>query len=267
MFPLRQLRHSLVQALPAILLGLLLSACLGGFLWFILFTDTFTVQTITVVDARPHTEEQVRGLAQDWLGINMLLSTSDLLEPKILGDLPHVRTVQVKRTLPGTLKIIIQEKNPRLLLLSAGKYYFVDEDGRAYEEAQLETLPGVVLPTIKNSDSTAQVPVGTQVVEAPFIQFVEEIQRELPRAISAQVVEIRIPSLAAREVSFFLSNNWEIRFDSTRGAGGQLGVLRQLITVTIPPKEQEVLEYIDLRIPNRVYYKTTTNAAAPNVKQ
>lgn len=264
MFPLRQLRHSLAQALPAILLGLLLSACLGGLLWFILFTDTFTVQAITVVDARPSTAEQVRGLAQDWLGKNMLLSTTDVLEQKILSELPHVRTVQVQRTLPGTLKIIIQEKNPRLLLLSGGKYYFVDEDGRAYEEAQLETLPGVVLPTIKNSDTAAQVPVGTQVVEALFVNFVDELQTRLPEIAPTQVVEIRIPSLAAREVSFFLSNNWEIRFDSTRGAAGQLGVLHQLITTTIPLEEQQVLEYIDLRIPNRVYYKTTTS---PSVKQ
>ncbi len=267
MFPLSQLRYRLTQALPAILLGLLLSACLGGLTWFILFTDTFTVQTITVVDARPSTAAQVQELARGYLGKSMLLSTTDLLEQKILGELPHVRTVRAARILPGTLKIIVQEKNPRLLLFSGGKYYFVDEDGRAYEEAQLETLPGTVLPTIKNSDAAAQVTIGTHVVEAEFLRFVDDLLAGLPEIVPAQAVEIRIPSLAAREVSFFLSNNWEIRFDSTRGAAGQLGVLGQLVTATIPPEEQGVLEYIDLRIPNRVYYKTITNAAAPIVKQ
>lgn len=252
--------------LPAVVLALLLLASLGGFVWLAFFTETFTMQAITVLDARPHTEEQVKTLAQDYLGKNMLVTSMELLEEKILTELPQVRTVHAARALPGTLKLVIQEKNPRLLLLSSGKYYFVGEDGRAYEEARLDTLPGVVLPTIKNNDQSAQVTVGTSVVEAPFIAFVEELQQGLPEIVPAQVVEIRIPSLAAREVSFFLSNNYEVRFDSTRGAAGQLGILKQLLTTTIPPEEQQVLEYIDLRIPNRVYYKTTT-AATPTVTQ
>lgn len=266
MFPLSQLRYKLTQALPAILLLLLLSGSLGGLIWLTFFTDTFTVQSITVVDARPHTEQQVRTIASDSLGKNMLFLPTMLLEQKVLSEFPHVRTVHIERTLPGTLKIIVQEKNPKLLMLSGGKYYFVDEDGQAYEEASLETLPGVVLPTIKNSDASAQVSVGTQVVEALFIRFLDELEKGLPEIVSAHVVEIRIPSLSAREVSFFLSNNWEIRFDSTRAASGQLSILKQLVTSTISPEEQQVLQYIDLRIPNRVYYKTTT-AIAPSVKQ
>lgn len=258
--------QKLADVASIVFLGLLSLGSVSALAWLIFFTDTFRLQTITVVDAREHTAAQVREVASGLAGQNMLWLQTDLLEQKIISNVPQVRTVHAERTLPGTLKIIIQEKTPRLLLLSGGKYYFVDEAGAAYEEARLETLPGVVLPTIKNNDTSARVAVGTQVVEAAFIQFLAELQQQLPEILPAQVVEIRIPSLAAREVSFFLSNNLEIRFDSTRSGAGQLGVLRQLLTSHISPEEQPELEYIDLRIPNRAYYKTVT-ASGPSGTQ
>ncbi|MEK7556963.1 MAG: FtsQ-type POTRA domain-containing protein [Patescibacteria group bacterium] len=248
---------------PSVFLGLLIAVPVFSLVWFVLFTDTFTVQTVTVVDARPQTVEQIMGVAQRMQGKNILFLQTDILEQQILTELAQVRIVHAARKLPGTLKLVIQEKTPQALLLASSTYYFLDEGGTAYEEARLDTLPGVVLPTLKVSGGEATVTIGTQVVEPAFIQFVEHVQTELPNLVAAQVVEIRIPSLSAREVHFSLSNNWEVRFDSTRGAQSQLNVLRQLITSTIPPAEQQTLEYIDLRIPQRVYYKSRGKAATP----
>lgn len=239
-----------------VLLVLLMVVPVGGLAWLVFFTETFRLQAVTVVDAREHTAAQVKQIAEELAGHNMLFLQTDILEQKILSEVPQVRTVHAVRKLPGTLKIIIQEKTPMVLLLSGGRYYFVDESGIAYEEARLDTLPGIVLPQLKNSDATAQVTAGTRVVEPAFIQFVNEVQQKLPEVVATPVVEIRIPSLAAREVHFYLSNNWQVRFDSTRAVTAQLAVLKQLLESTVTPKEQQVLEYIDLRIPNRVYYKT-----------
>lgn len=249
--------------LPTAFLIALVAASLGGLVWLTFFTDTFTVQMVTVVDARPNTAEATVRMAQEFIGRSMFFLPLDALEQKLVAELPHIRTVHGVRKLPSTLKLIIQEKQPALLLLAAGKYYFVDEGGVAYEEASLDRLPGVVLPTLKTNDVEARVTLGTRVVEAPFIQFVAEVARQLPDITQAQVVEMRIPSLAAREVHFYLSNNWQIRFDSTRPVAGQLAVLRQLLNTTIPAEEKQVLEYIDLRIPNRVYYKTSGATAKP----
>lgn len=253
--------RQIVSYLPSVFLGLLLVVPLASLLWLILFTDTFSVQTVTVVDARPHTAQQVQTIADQFSGKSILFLQTNILEQQILVEVPQVRTIHSARKLPETLKLIIQEKTPRALLLAQGKYYFLDESGSAYEEARLDTLPGIILPTLKVSDTGATVTIGTQVVEPEFIHFVEQVQEKLPTVTPGEVVEIRIPSLSAREVHFRLSNNWEVRFDSTRAASGQLGVLEQLVRTTIPLEAQATLEYIDLRIPNRVYYKS--RGAAP----
>lgn len=247
--------------LPAIaLLALVLvPLCLLG--WLIFFTDIFVVQAITVTDARPHTTQSVRQIIAEYIiqnpvSKNIFFIQSDSLEQQIAGRLPQVRTVHVARALPGTVKAIVQEKTAALLFVSNATYYFVDDQGIAYEEARLETLPGTILPTVKNIDSGSQVTVGVPVVAKSFVDFVQFMDHELPAMAQAAVVEIRIPSLSAREVHFLLSNNWVIRFDVTRPPAGQLETLKKLLAGTVPPEEQQRLEYIDLRIPDRVYYKT-----------
>ena len=238
----------LMVVVPVLLLG-----------WLVFFTNSFAVEAITVVDAREHTAAQAQTLVGDTLGKNILFVQTDILEIKILGDLPQVRTVHIARKLPGTLKVIIQEKEPVMLILSKGNYYFVDAEGIAYEQAQLDTLPGIVLPTIKNNDQEANLTIGTRVVAETFVQFIDEVQKSLPAIVEAQIVETRIPSLAAREVHVKLDNNWVIKLDITRDSSIQMSVLRQLLKSTVTDEEKQVLEYIDLRIPNRVYYRTRSS--------
>ncbi len=242
-------------------LALLIALVVGPLLWFawlLLFTTTFRVQTITIVDARPNTAESIRQSTSNAIGKNILFLDTQVTEQHILSSVPQVRNIRVTRKLPDTIKIIVQEKTPVLLLLSSQHYYFVDQQGIAYEEARLENLPGVILPVVKNTDSTAKLQLGTTVVDPSFIDFIQQIQQQIPTITDAQVAEIRIPSLSAREVHFLLNNNWLLRFDSTRQTQGQLNILRQVLEQSITPEQKKTLQYIDLRIPNRVYYRTVS---------
>lgn len=236
------------------LLALLIIGPLTMLGWLAFFTDTFVVQAITIVDARDHTTAKVRDFTSEQQGKNILSLQTLVIEQRLLAAIPQLRDVHIVRKLPGTLKIILQEKTPALLLLSSGKYYFVDFEGIAYEEASLDTLPGIVLPVVKSSGEAA-VEIGTPAVAEGFVQFVREAQEKLPSLANAEVVETRIPSLAAREVHFLFTNNWVIKFDTTRPLASQLDVFTRLLQHTIPEEERGRINYIDLRIPNRVYYK------------
>lgn len=236
----------------------------GVFVWLTFFTDTFLVHAITVIDARPHTTQAVKDIMSQKLEKNqknnktahIFFINTHTLEEALMQAIPRIHSVHIVKELPSTVKVIIQEKKPKILMLASGHYYFVDEDGIVYEEAELQNLPGVVLPTIKNKQSDATITLGTPVVNKAFVSFVYAITEKLPEIVKADIVDIHIPSFATREVTFRLNNNWEIRFDTTRDPKQQLAVLNQLLSSTVTPQEKAVLEYIDLRIPNRVYYKT-----------
>ncbi len=250
-----QVQRQLVEWSSVAFLALLvmLPICFLG--WLMFFTQTFAVSAITVVDAKPHTIESVRILLGKSIGQNILFVSTEQIEQRILREVPQVRDAHIVRKLPGTLKVIVQEKKPALLLISGGSYYFVDDEGIAYENASLDVLPGVVLPTVKNTDTKAMVRLGTNAVESSFIQFMNEALEKLPDITEANIAEMRIPSLATREVHFLLDTNWKILMDTTRSAEGQLDILFRLLEDTVTQEEKQTLEYIDLRIPNRVYYK------------
>lgn len=255
----------------ALSFALLIAAVAGPlvfFAWLVFRTEAFLVQAITVVDARPHVTVAVQRLLDEELlsqgrRPTIFFVPTERLEQLIREQFPSVRTVWVQRQLPGIIKVVAQEKRPALLLLTYGAYYFVDESGVAYERAELSLLPGVMLPTVKNKDSGGEVVagkpawlVGRPVLEPVFVTFVKEVQAALPQRAGAEVMEMHIPSLAAREVSFRMSNNWTIRFDSTQAAARQLSILEQVLNQTLTDDEKKQLEYVDLRIPNRVYYRT-----------
>lgn len=250
------LRRQLLEWSSLVFLLLITIGPLVLFGWLLFFTKTFAVSAITVVDARPQTEERIREITREYTGNNILFLPTDSLAGKLSQEIPQINNVHLVRKLPGTLKIIIQEKTPVLLLSSNASYYFVDGNGIAYEKASLDTLPGIVLPVVKNKDTGATVTLGVPAVEASFVSFIQEVQEKMPAIAHAQVVEMNIPSLAAREVHFLLDRNWTILMDTTRLASGQLDVLSSLLEHTVTKEEQQVLQYIDLRIPNRVYYKT-----------
>ena len=257
----RMLIRRTLPWIPAALLVLIVIVPVGLFVWLLFYIDVFTIQAVTVVDAREHTllatrEVIERRLEQMPLGRNIFFVQTKVLESDIMGAVPQVRSVHVVRKLPGTIKAIVQEKTPVMLLLSNQQYYFVDADGVAYEEARLDTLPGVVLPTVKNNDVTATVTLGAAVVTPLFVSFLQKVQNELPEKINSEVAEIRIPSLSAREMHVVLNTNWQIRFDVMRSAERQFDILQQIIAA-MSDEEKASLEYIDLRVPNRVYYRST----------
>lgn len=236
----------------------------GLLIWLLLGTNIFVVQLITIVDAREHTEAEIRTLLQNklvqpqttsWRN-NIFFIQTEPWEEEIVRNIPRVRSAHITRLLPNTLKVVVQEKRPNLLLLSQRKYYLVDDQGIAYEEVQLNTLPGIVLPTVKNKRAEETIVLGTPVLSEAFIAFVHRMYEELPKRLSTQVAEIHTPSLIAREVTFVLTNNWEVRFDTTRDPMEQVEVLQRLADTLLTPEEKIMLEYIDLRIPDRIYYKT-----------
>lgn len=245
--------------LSVILLVALVVAPLVLFGWMVLATDLFRVAAVTVLDGRESTVAAVEKIINDELLATPLSQTiflvqTEIMEARILNSLPQVRVVHIERKLPATLRVILQEKNPALLLLSNGQYYFVDEAGVPYEEAQLHTLPGVALPIVKNADKEARVALGVPAVAPGFVAFVQYVGDHLQEAVAAMVAEIRIPSLAAREVHVILDTNWMVKFDVTRDPERQLAILGRIVQV-IQDEDKQELEYIDLRIPNRVYYK------------
>lgn len=251
------------SVLPIVAGGLLGVFIVGSFmllLWLATKSDIFRITDVVVVGARSQTENQVVAIAQNHVASTLLprniffIQSADI-ETDIQYQLPQISRVRVQRSLPSKIVVKVEEKKPALLLQSGAAYYLVDDQGIAFEETTLDALPGSVLPVITNDASAAHVTVGTAVFAPEVIRCVVFFQEHLAAAVGAAVAEMHIPTLAARELHVILSNNWRIKFDVRRDPALQVELLERLLNEHISPDSRTKLEYIDLRIPNRVYYK------------
>lgn len=254
-WPSPHVRTKILEACSIAFLFTIIVGPASFLLWLAFFTSTFDVHNITVVDARDSTTDMIHEKMNSSIGENILFINTSLIKQRLLDEIPQLRDIYIMRKLPSTLKVIVQEKQPAVLLLSNKAYFVVDDHGLVFEEARLETLPGVDLPIVINKDDTSTVMLGSPAFEPSFVTFLMDIQQELPKTVDARIAHLSIPSLAARELHVQLNTNWLILFDTTRGAHQQLSVLERLLNGTVPEESQSKIDSIDLRIKNRVYYK------------
>jgi cell division septal protein FtsQ len=246
---------SLVLLLFSILLPL------GGFMvWFYPQLPVKTVRVLGVDERMAKLTEEVvwvflRRQASFAGKPNLLLVSRELLEEEILSRFPLVQSVKVERLLPGLLKITLTPKKPELIFYSGKRYYYVDRNGFAFAEVSFAHLPGVDLPIAKIGAGEVTVQLGSRILSPSFVSFVRELQSSLPRLTKLQIATLTIPSVATRELTVQVNEGWRILFDTERSPIQQIQALVKVLAEVIPRDERSKLEYLDLRVPRKVYYR------------
>ena len=189
-------------------------------------------------------------LASSYLNQNILFVSADQINSQLKADNYQIAKAEIVRIPFNTLKIVVKEQKPSILWQSNGTLSIFTEDGRAYSGEPSEQLKSS-LPTVVDT-ANLEVTPGAQVVSVGFLGFVNKIYKELPdKNIVATKFEIKDTTT---ELFVTTQEGYVIRLDSTRPASEQI---TDLITVLDLLKQQgkKPLEYIDLRINGKAFYK------------
>lgn len=113
----------------------------------------FTLQKIEVVgNLKQLTVAEVEEASQVKMGVNLFGFSLKEVEKNVL-QLPWVGSVSVRRQVPQTLWIHVQEQKPVALLLSS-KLYFISYEGKIFKEVEQELARDLpVLTGFKKEDS------------------------------------------------------------------------------------------------------------------
>ncbi len=236
--------------------------------YFIFSTDYFRITNVTVIDARPHVEAQVREKIDQFLAsekfiiprANLLFLQKNKMEDKLEEEIYPIYAVKIQKKIPGVLKIIVQEKKPVAIFFSHSQYFYMDHKGLIFEKMSIDNLPQSSLSIIKNLEENNQIEIkiGSRVVSERFMDFILELMEKFPKQITDFLIaEISIPSVASQEVHIKTNKNFSVYFDITRTPESQLIALQKVWQEIIKEEEKEKLEYIDLRIDHKVYYKSS----------
>jgi len=262
----------------------LISIC--GSFYFFLISPFFQISQIEIEGV--NNPNQIKKIIQEHLkpkkfflfsSKNLFLIPSKELRAHLLENFPEFETVILEKKWPNffkknpslkkaKLKIKIKKREAQGIWCQGWpdnfltkdkkseeetkiqKCFYFDKTGLIYREAPL-TQGNLIITVYQPKTETPQL--KDQVISSSVLNFIFQIKKEIEQTLNFSVNEF----LFFSEYDFraITPENWEIRFDATQSAETQIKALNQVLTKTIPQEKRPLLEYIDLRVENRVYYK------------
>ncbi|MFN2526652.1 MAG: cell division protein FtsQ/DivIB [Actinomycetota bacterium] len=216
--------------------SLLLAAGTGA--WATLWSPLLRVRAVVVVGG-DHTSSAEVARAAELDDDDNLLFVSTRAVARAAQSLPWVEDAVVQRRLPSTVRVVISEREPALILLSSGSRWTIDGGGRVLSvgeaEPGLPVLAGVDIPRIEPG-----LRLKEEAVTDALLAW-----RSLPRKIKKQVIGVFAPTI--ERISFSLASGTVIRY----GSAEQVRAKNEVVAALMKRLgwERQSVSYVDVRVP------------------
>lgn len=220
---------------------ILIILILSGIFYVIFFSSWFKIKNIEII-GNPST--QIRTQLDQFKGKNIFSFKSASLEKELLNSNRNFLTVKIYRGIPDTIRVVFENRIPKLIWQTANQKYFVDENAIIFEEADNSAdLPLVI------DKSNLAIEIPKQIATTNFVDFVKSVDSELVN------LKIKIKNYEVSETTFQVtavaSDDLNIIFNTLRPVSEQIDAFKKVYETS----KADIREYIDLRVEGKVYYK------------
>lgn len=219
--------------------GMLALALVAGLIWAMFFSPLLRVRDLKLQGAERTTLAEVASVTEllDDDRNLLLLSTAEV-KGKV-ETLPWVASAEVARTLPGTVKVRVRERQAALVLSLGAARWTIDAEGNVLATgAAEEGLP--ILAGLQVDELEPGLRLQTEEAVAALEAF-----RRLPRVVQQRVTAVFAPSI--ERISFSLESGTVVRFGAAQQLDAKNQVLRALFERLGP--DGGGAAYIDVRVP------------------
>ena len=161
---------------------------------------------------------------------------------------PKILSIEIKKISPDGLKITISEREVSGIWCGANCFYF-DEEGVGFEESP-RSVGSLILSIVDERKETREL--GDTVLVMEQAEFFRDLKELIDNNFSFAIKNFTIRGNGGIEL--LTSGGWRILLDRNASAEFQLSNLKYIFDEEIKTRQNE-LEYVDLRLGNRVYYK------------
>jgi cell division protein FtsQ len=205
-------------------------------------TSLFAVRQIEVIGAPPAVERAVQEAAAPFAGESLVdLDRTKLSES--LAALPSLRSFQVDRAFPHTLRITVVPERPAAVLRSGRDAWLVSERGRVIASVEKDAWKS--LPRIRLAGQSPPVPGA--VLEGGETGDALAAVAALPARLAG-----RVRSVSAREgsIDLVLRTGPELRLGAADRLALKMAVAAAVLRA-LPADDREALDYVDVSTPER----------------
>ena len=226
------------------------------------FAKLFDVRAVDVVSSGLIPAGEVENIAwrvldERRLGIarknNILLFSPQKIRPVLITAFPRIDSVEIRRTSLHGIEITVRERVAvGLWCLSVqNQCFYYDADGIAFSEIA-STSGYLFVPVIDERERTIEI--GSEVAPDSWRQRIFEVKKILQFG-GLNASKFIIPRDALNEFSVVVAEGWKIFYTTNFDVKRQTDNLLAFLKEKISPTEFTNLDYIDLRIEDRIYYK------------
>ncbi len=227
-----------------------------GLAYVMFFSPLFEIKEIKISNNRVISSEEIQNSLDNQN--NLFLAAGNKLTEILTNDFPRILSVEMSKDIfKKTIELNIIERKEAgiyckedLASPNRGECYYIDKEGVIFEEAPQTS--GTLILAIKDF-SEREIEIGKNVIEKEFMAELIDLKNYLPGQLGFKVLDFTIESDVLKDLKVNTNEGWYILFDGLRDLKSQLEALRLVLEEKI--EERKDLEYIDVRIENRVYYK------------
>jgi len=217
-----------------------LVVALLALLYLIFYSPVFKIRRIEIIGALGEkSQESLNSLKNH----NIFLLDVAKIEQNLQTQHPEFLEVKIYRGLPDTVRVKFQEREPKVIWQSKGKFYAVDKEGILFKE---KSSSGDLPVLVDNKDLSVEIP--GQVCTPGLVEFVRNANLEL------EDMKLDIIQFEVNETTFqvdAVTKKFKILFDITRPFSDQSETLEKFLA----EHKNEVAEYVDIRVEGWAYYK------------
>lgn len=240
---------------------LLVAVCV--FVIWSFYLDYFRIKNINIEGNSFIEKEKIIGNINNYISgkyfylipkNNILIASKKKVADNLLNNFFRIKSVDVSKNLPDGLTVKIEERNPSALLCENKNCFFIDDTGYVFEESPF--FSGDIF--IKFIDQREDV--GNLVSDRKLsFQLIPEsgFRNLINFSESLSKDGIKISGMVLKNeglYEFHTSEEWYILLSERSDYKISIDNLRIALNEQIKEKRPE-LEYIDLRLQNKVFFK------------
>ena len=188
---------------------------------------------------------------------NLFLANGKKIEKKLTEKFRQIRSVEIVKKFPNELDVRVIEREPTVLFQATNGWFLLDENSIAYDTADPEATELQKYELARFSDGDGKtVNLGETVLNQAYQNYLLGISNGMKEDIKIEIEkDFQTPSLISDDIRAKTKEGWGIYFNENIPLNKEMKMLNIVLDKEITESQRLDLDYIDLRIDNKVYYK------------
>jgi len=205
------------------------------------FSPVFKIRNLEIVGTP---KDETKAYLETFKGSNIFLLKTGPIQQQLVNANPQFLNINIFKGIPNILRVVFEERSPKIIWKSGDNQYLVDDQGIAYKVSD----SAEILPQVTDT-KTVVVNLPMQVATSNFIDFVTGAQDQV------KISDLKIDHFEIADTIFQVSavtnKNIKIIFDTTHSLSDQNDAFQKVYS----EHKNDIKEYLDVRVEGVVYYK------------